>query len=113
MTLACNEVVSVAELRKGGWWRDLVAEFIATFLLVSVQCALPLSWGRPELGTGVHTALGMGFIVTGTAWSLAEFGGIHMNPAVTLSMLLIRNITLLRGTLFTHSLTIQYPLLEK
>ena len=97
MTLTCSNVVSTSEVRTRGWWRDLVAEYVATLMLVSVQCALPLSWGRDDLGSAVHTAMGMGFVVTAISWSLKEFGGIVMNPAVTVSLLLTRNMTLLRG----------------
>lgn len=92
-----SKTFSPSELKSRAWWRDLFAECIATFLLVSVQCALPLTWGRDNLGSALHTAMGMGFIVTTTVWSMAEFGGIHMNPALSVSMVLAGRITLLRG----------------
>ncbi len=85
------------ELRSGSFWRDLVVELVATFMLMSVQAVLPLSWGDPNLGTAVQTGLGMGFIVATMAWSLGDFSGGHMNPAVTLAMVLGCKITAVRG----------------
>ncbi|ELT99187.1 hypothetical protein CAPTEDRAFT_172599 [Capitella teleta] len=96
----CKKGCSLGEARERSFWRDLAAEFVATFLLVSVQCALPLTWGRNDIGSGIHTALGMTFIVTTTLWSLSEFGGIHMNPALSLSMMCVRRISIFRGLVY-------------
>ncbi len=85
------------ELRSGSFWRDVMVEFVATFMLMSVQAVLPLSWEEDHLGTAVQTALGMGFIVATMAWSLGDFSGGHMNPAVTFAMVLGCKITPVRG----------------
>ena len=85
------------ELRSRRFWRDVIAECVATFLLVSVQAALPLSWGNSDvMGGPVQVGLGMGFVVTCLAWTFGDLGGAHMNPAVTFAMLLRRNVSLLR-----------------
>ena len=85
------------ELRNRRFWRDVIVEFVATFLLVSVQAALPLSWGNSDLmGGPVQVSLGMGFVVTCLAWTFGDMGGAHMNPVVTFAMLLRRKATLLR-----------------
>ena len=78
-------------------WRDVFAEFIATFMLVSVQSALPLTWETHGLGGPVQTALGMGFIVVTMAWTFGDYSGGHMNPAVTFSMAISAKITIVRG----------------
>ena len=86
------------EVNTKAFWRDLLAEFMATFILVSIQCVLPLTWGRQTgFSDAVMTGLGMGFIVTTTAWSLGDFGGAHMNPAVTTAMLLSAKISIIKG----------------
>ena len=36
------------------FWRDVIAELVATFFLVSIQCALPLAWGYPNTGSAVQ-----------------------------------------------------------
>ena len=87
------------EYQTVAFWRDVFAEFLATFILLLTQCSLPLSWGKAsyELGNAVQTGLGMGFVVTAMAWVLGDFGGAHMNPAVTLSMVVQAKITWVRG----------------
>lgn len=89
------------EIRSGSFWRDLLSEFFATFMLVSIQCVLPLTWGRETgFSDAVMTGLGMGFIVTTMAWSLGDFGGAHMNPAVTFAMTISLKMSILRGFLY-------------
>lgn len=86
-----------AEPRSKLFYRDGVVEFFATFFLMSVQAALPLSWDDDALGNVVQVALGMGFVVATMAWTLGDFSGGHMNPAVSISMAIRRDITVLRG----------------
>jgi len=42
------------EWRYAAFYRDLLAEFVGTFMLVSVQVALPLTWGKENMGTVVQ-----------------------------------------------------------
>ncbi|KAI0209741.1 Aquaporin-1 [Lamellibrachia satsuma] len=89
------------EHRTAAFWRDVFAEFIATFLLVSVQSALPLTWGSAAgIGGPVYTALGMGFVVCSLAWTFGDFSGGHMNPAVTFSMAISAKITVVRALMY-------------
>ncbi|KAK2149524.1 hypothetical protein LSH36_448g02009 [Paralvinella palmiformis] len=85
------------EWRYAAFYRDLLAEFVGTFMLVSVQVALPLTWGKENMGTVVQVALFMGFIVGTMAWTMGDFSGGHFNPAVTFSMVLLGKITIIRG----------------
>ena len=94
----CDWNTMKREVNTKVFWRDLFSEFMATFLLVSIQCVLPLTWGRDTgFSDAVLTGLGMGFIVTTTAWSLGDFGGAHMNPAVTFAMMLSLKISIIKG----------------
>ncbi|KAG6462202.1 aquaporin AQPAe.a [Manduca sexta] len=67
------------------WWRALVAELIATALLVGLGVAtlMPVK-GIHEIQL-THPALAFGFIVTGNAMIFGPASGAHMNPAVTLA----------------------------
>ena len=97
------------EVRTATLWRDTLAEFIMTFMLMSVQAALPLTWraqpGADQglMGGPVQVGIGMGFIVACMAWALGDFGGGHINPAVTVAMLACAKITLVRGQLLANS----------
>lgn len=74
------------------WWRPLVAELLATALLVllGVGSALPRGGVAPPL---THPALGFGFVVTANVQAFGAASGAHMNPAVTLAALLHGGIT--------------------
>ena len=103
MNLSVYKERLVSEPRSVSLWRDVFAEFVATFMLVSVQSALPLTWGEAGIGGPVQTALGMGFIVCTMAWTFGDFSGGHMNPAVTFSMALSAKITVVRGNVVITS----------
>ncbi|ELT95009.1 hypothetical protein CAPTEDRAFT_46197, partial [Capitella teleta] len=52
------------------------------------------------LGTVVQVGLGMGFVVATMAWALGDFGGGHINPAVSMAMVVRRSITIFRGVMY-------------
>ena len=94
---SCFQMVEMRrQISSACFWRDVMAEFVATSALVSVQAALPLTWGKGH-GGQLPVATGMGFVVTAMAWALGEFGGAHMNPAVTVGMAMCRKVTMLKG----------------
>ena len=80
-------------------FRSFVAEFLGTFWLCFIAIAVVLSTSTP-LESGVDL---LGLALTyGLAWAVAVsvFGGIsggHVNPAVTVAMLVVREIKLTRA----------------
>ena len=80
------------------FWRDVISEFVATAMLVTVQCFVPLTHGHAGYGSPVEVGLAVGFIVCTMGWTMDEFGGGHMNPAVTFSMAVCLRVTFVRGT---------------
>ncbi len=96
-SVAYCQVVS-REACKPRFWRDCLAELLATFLYVSTQCAMGTTWGDVSSpGQVAQTALGMAFLVIGIGWAWGDFGGAHMNPAITLALVVRVEITFLRG----------------
>ncbi|XP_045533507.1 lens fiber major intrinsic protein-like isoform X1 [Pieris brassicae] len=63
------------------WWRALVAEVLATALLVGLGAAALLPPGAPLS----HPALAFGFLVVALIEGFGGISGAHMNPAVTLA----------------------------
>lgn len=90
------------EVRTLALWRDVFAEFVGTFFLVSVQCSLPLLWNHPSgfFGSVVEIGVGMGMIVTTMAETVGHFSGGHFNPAVTFAMAISFKVTFLRAILY-------------
>lgn len=74
------------------WWRALVAEFVATALLVLLGIASLLPYGEGKTPPLTHPALGFGLVVTGNVQAFGAVSGAHMNPAVTLAALVAGQI---------------------
>src|SRR3954468_15865081 len=72
--------------------RKLVAEFIGTALLVLVGVGSAVA--GIKTGGPVVVALAFGLVLLALAYALGPVSGCHVNPAVTLAVLLSRGITL-------------------
>lgn len=72
--------------------RALVAEFIGTLILVFIGV------GSVVVGVGVSGGLGIpiafGLVLVALVYAIGPISGCHVNPAVTLGMLMSRRITL-------------------
>ena len=93
------------ELKNRIFWRDVLVEIFATFILMSVQCSLPLKWHTPcstpdGWGDIVQMGLGMGFLVSSASWTFGDFGGCIMNPAITVCMVVCSKLTPLKGNIY-------------
>ena len=67
-----------------GNYRDLAAEFIGTFTLVSAVCGAAL-FSAPSAGL-IAVAIAVGMSVTTMAYAVGHISGGHFNPAVTLGL---------------------------
>jgi len=71
--------------------RRILAEIIGTAALVFMGCAAAMTNG---FGIGfVGIALVFGLVLTAMAYSIGNVSGAHINPAVSLGMLISRRIT--------------------
>ena len=74
--------------------RKYVAEFIGTGVLVFVACGVA---GQVcEIGAAGHlmTALAFGLVIVAMAYSIGNVSGCHINPAVSLAMLISKKMSL-------------------
>ncbi|MEV0264082.1 MIP family channel protein [Streptomyces sp. NPDC050617] len=71
--------------------RTVVSEFIGTLLLVFFGVGAAVL-GADYIGV-LGIALSFGFVLLAVAYALGPVSGAHVNPAVTLGMLLARRIT--------------------
>ena len=73
--------------------RKYLAEFLGTFILTFTACgATSFTGGYPgDLGV-VGIALIFGFVMTALFYSIGSISGCHINPAVSLAMLISRRM---------------------
>ncbi|MCD7927646.1 MAG: aquaporin [Oscillospiraceae bacterium] len=76
--------------------KKYVAEAIGTCVLVTFGCGTAVAVGcDSELGSGyVLTALAFGLVIVAMAYSIGNISGCHINPAVSLAMLIRRQLSL-------------------
>jgi aquaporin Z len=82
--------------------RKLVAEFIGTALLVliGVGAAVTGLQGAGQVAGTVGVALAFGLVLLALAYALGPISGCHVNPAVTLGVLLSRGMTASEAVLY-------------
>jgi len=80
-----KETRSMNLLKKG------IAECLGTLVLVFIACGVGALFGGSNL---VATALAFGLSVVAMAYSIGKISGCHINPAVSVAMLINKRITL-------------------
>ena len=76
--------------------KKYVAEFIGTAVLVLIGCGTAMAVGcSPQFGSGyILTAFAFGLGLLTMAYSIGNISGCHINPAVSIGMLLSGKINL-------------------
>ena len=75
--------------------KKLIAELIGTFALVFLAVGAAVT-GLQDLG-GVGVALGFGLVLTFLVFTIGSVSGAHVNPAVTLAMMVGRKMPVGEG----------------
>lgn len=76
-------------------FKKYLAEFIGTLVLVLFACGTAACVGcSAENGTGyLLTALAFGLVIVAMAYSIGNISGCHINPAVSIAMLVSGKLT--------------------
>ena len=74
--------------------QKFTAEFIGTFVLVFVGCGTAMAVGCDSVnGSGyILTAFAFGLVIVAMAYCIGNVSGCHINPAVSLAMLISRKM---------------------
>lgn len=73
--------------------KKYVAEFIGTLVLVFMGCGSAVFLGVAPDGGHLAVALAFGLSIVAMAYVIGNISGCHINPAVSLSMLITKNIS--------------------
>ena len=76
--------------------KKYIAEFIGSFVLVLFACGTAVAVGcNAEAGSGyLLTALAFGLVIVAMAYSIGNISGCHINPAVSIAMLVSGKLSL-------------------
>ena len=76
--------------------KKFCAEFIGTFVLVLFACgtATVLNCSTEHIGSYILTAAAFGLVIVAMAYSIGNVSGCHINPAVSLGVLLTGGMTI-------------------
>uniref|UniRef100_A0A8C9DP06 Aquaporin-1 n=1 Tax=Prolemur simus TaxID=1328070 RepID=A0A8C9DP06_PROSS len=94
------------EFKKKLFWRAVVAEFLAMtlFIFISIGSALgfnyPVGSNQTAVQDNVKVSLAFGLSIATLAQSVGHISGAHLNPAVTLGLLLSCQISILRAFMY-------------
>lgn len=88
------------EIRNFHFWKAVRCEFLITLLYVFIGCGSTTVWPSDITSTHhdeVKISLTFGLAVATLVQCVGHISGAHLNPAVTLAMLVTRNVTVLRA----------------
>ena len=88
--------------------KKYIAEMIGTFVLVFFDCGTACIVGCDSaLGSGyILTALAFGLVIVAMAYSIGNISGCHINPAVSLAMLINKKLSIKDFLLYMCSQTV-------
>lgn len=97
-----------SEFKKKIFWRAVVAEFFAMTLFIFISIGSALGFKVPQgvndtatrAQDNVKVSLAFGLSIATLAQSVGHISGAHLNPAVTLGLLLSCQISIFRAIMY-------------
>ncbi|KAM3822853.1 aquaporin-1 isoform 1-T3 [Vipera latastei] len=97
-----------SELKRLAFWRAVVAEFLAMSLFIFISIGSALGFRFPvtvnktvtPIQDNVKVSLAFGISIATMAQIVGHISGAHLNPAVTLGLLLSCQISVLRAVMY-------------
>ena len=90
------------EVKSFSFWRAVRCEFLVTLLYVFSGCGALTVWHAQHIGPAAElkVAFAFGLSLATLVQCVGHISGAHVNPAVTVSMLVTRNISVLRAGVY-------------
>lgn len=83
--------------------KKCIAEAVGTMILVVFGCGVAVATGCEGNAGVVATALAFGLVIVAMAYSIGNVSGCHINPAVSLAMLISKKMTVKEFILYVVS----------
>lgn len=91
----------VRELKNGALWRAVIAELVGMTLFVFIGIASAIgNVDSKQPDQEVKVALAFGLAIATLAQSLGHISGAHLNPAITIGLLVSCQISAIRALLY-------------
>lgn len=91
----------VRELRTGAFWRAVTAELVGMTLFVFIGISSAVgTWDNEGPSQEVKVALAFGLAIATLAQSLGHISGAHLNPAITVGLLVSCQISIIRALFY-------------
>ena len=90
---------NIAQVRTPGFYKALVAEFMGTLLLVLVGTSTGLPVASKSV-PDINGALASGLTVATVIVGIGYISGAHINPAITVTFLVVAEIDLIRAVCY-------------
>ena len=81
-------------------WRAVFAECLAVFLFVFLATGSSVAWTGNSAPSNLHVSLSFGLVIAFLVHCFGDASGAHLNPAVTLPLVVYREVSVIRGLLF-------------
>ncbi|XP_022097539.1 aquaporin AQPAe.a-like [Acanthaster planci] len=81
-------------------WRAVFTECLAVFLFVFLGTGSSVAWPGANAPSNLHISLSFGLVIGSLVHCFGEVSGAHLNPAVTLPLVVYRELSVVRGLLY-------------